>query len=122
MPVSPDPLQDGAETPAPPGERGAKRSEPDREELELQVLRLRDELIGAEAMLGELRERVERLKARCRRTEELCELRVANVENELAISKMYEQQLEMVLASTTWRVGRMIVKPTFALRRVLGNP
>lgn len=94
--------------------------DPDREATELQLLQLRDELIGAEAKLGELREQVERLKARCQRTEELCELRVANIENELALSQMYERQLEMVLESTSWRVGRAIVKPTYALRRVLG--
>jgi predicted nucleic acid-binding Zn-ribbon protein len=93
----------------------------EREKLELQLLQLRDELIGAEAKLGELREQVQRLKARCQRTEDLCELRVANIENELAVSRMYEQQLEMVLGSTSWRVGRAIVKPTFALRRMLGT-
>lgn len=91
-----------------------------REALELQLLQLRDELIGAEAKLGELREQVQRLKARCQRTEELCDLRVATVHNELALSQMYEQQLEMVLDSTSWRVGRAIVKPAFALKKVLG--
>lgn len=92
----------------------------ERSALELQILQLRDELIGAEAKLGELREQVQRLEARCQRTEDLCDLRVANVENELALGQMYERQLEMVLESTSWRVGRAIVKPSFALKKVLG--
>jgi hypothetical protein len=122
MAVSSNPTQNDVEasarsTTTPPAGHGR---DPEREARELQLLQLRDELIGAEAKLGALREQVERLKARCQRTEDLCELRVANIENELAISKMYEAQLEMVLASTTWRVGRAIVKPTFALRRALG--
>lgn len=122
MAVSSNPTQDNVEASAPSSitPQGRHRRDPEREVTELQLLQLRDELIGAEAKLGELREQVERLKAKCQRTEDLCELRVANIENELAISQMYETQLEMVLASTTWRVGRVIVKPTFALRRVLG--
>ncbi len=122
MAVSSNPRQDDVEASAPSTTtpRGRQPRDTEREATELQLLALRDELIGAEAKLGELREQVERLKARCQRTEDLCELRVANIENELAISKMCETQLEMVLDSTTWRVGRVIVKPTFALRRVLG--
>ena len=69
--------------------------------------------------LGELRERVQRLEAKCRRTEDLCDLRLANVENELALGAMYEEQVEQMLASTTWRVGRVIVRPSFAVKRVL---
>ena len=95
--------------------------DPERDEAQLQILQLRDELIGAEVKLGELREQLERARARCTRTEELCALRVATVENQLALSEMYERQLEMVLESTSWRVGRALVKPTFALRKVLGR-
>jgi hypothetical protein len=92
------------------------------ETLKLQVLHLRDELIGAEAKLGELRARVERLQARSKRTEDLCELRMAHVENELAIGAMNERQVEMMLSSTTWRVGRAVVSPAFALKRALQRP
>ena len=91
------------------------------EAFQLQNLRLRDELIGAEVKLGELRERVLRLEARCQRTEDLCALRLAHVDNELEIGAMYEQQVKEMLASTTWRVGRAIVRPSFAIRRTLGG-
>ena len=121
MAASPKPTQDDVEAPAPSArQRGGRRvTDGERQATELQLLQLRDQLIGAEAKLGELREQVERLKARCQRTEDLCELKMANAENELALGRMYETQLEMVLASTTWRVGRVIVKPTFALKRAL---
>ena len=87
--------------------------------LRLQVMQLRDELVGSEAKLGEARERATRLEARCRRIEELFELRKAHLDNDLALGKMYEVQVEMMLASTTWRVGRMIVSPPYQLRRLL---
>lgn len=105
--------------PGPPHE-DASRAEV--EALKLQVLQLRDELVGAEAKLGELRARVERLQARCKRTEDLCELRMAHVENQLAIGSMHEQQVEMMLSSTTWRVGRAVVSPAFAIKRALQRP
>lgn len=89
------------------------------ESLRLQVMQLRDELIGSEAKLGELRERVQRLEARCQRTEDLCALRVAHVENELALGEMYRTQVELMLESTTWRVGRTLVAPSFAVKRAL---
>lgn len=89
------------------------------EELRMQVLRLRDELIGSEAKLGEARERLSRMEDRCRRIEDLATLRVAHVENELALGEMYRGQVELILASTTWRVGRAIVSPSFAVKRLL---
>ncbi len=88
-------------------------------ELRLQVLRLRDELIGSEAKLGEARERLSRMADRSKRIEDLATLRVAHVENELAIGEMYRGQVELILASTTWRVGRAIVSPSFAIKRLL---
>ena len=88
----------------------------------MQVLRLRDELIGSEAKLGEARERLSRMEDRCRRIEDLATLRVAHVENELALGEMYRGQVELILASTTWRVGRAIVSPSFAVKRLLRGP
>jgi uncharacterized protein YdcH (DUF465 family) len=120
MAESSETMQDDVDAPGRSAEQQPGGKDGELQEMKLQLLQLRDELIGAEAKLGELREQTERLKAKCRRTEELCELRVANIENELALSQMYEEQVTMMLDSTSWRVGRAIVKPSFALRRTLG--
>ena len=104
----------------------------DTETLELELLTARDELIAAEAKLGELRAELHRVADRAARREALyplkiaslegkVEQRLANVENELALGKMYEEQVDAVLSSTTWRVGRLLVAPSYGVKKVLSK-
>ena len=85
-------------------------------ELELTILALRDQLIGSEAKLGELRADLQREQARYARAQELFEIRTAHASNERAIREDLKKQLDDMRASTTWRVGRAVLKPVQILR------
>ena len=85
-------------------------------ELELTILALRDNVIGCEAKLGELRAELARERARKARADELVEIRFAHAANERAILHDLEKQLHDMQASTTWRIGRAIMKPARLLR------
>lgn len=87
--------------------------------LQREILRLRDELIGAEAQLGELRARVRVESERRRFDKERRE--VSDLEHVLNVNADLEQQLGDMRESTTWRMGRAIVRPLSLLRRPPGG-
>lgn len=83
--------------------------------LRREILRLRDELIGAEAQLGELRARLRVEMERQRFSQE--SRVVSDLEHVMTVNADLEQQLNEMKGSTTWRVGRAIVRPLSVLRR-----
>lgn len=91
----------------------------DVDELHREILRLRDELIGAEAQLGELRARLRVETERRRFDQESRE--VSDLEHVMNVNADLEQQLDDMRASTTWRLGRVIVRPLSLLRRPTGS-
>lgn len=89
----------------------------DTEALKLEILKLRDELIGAIVREGELRAQLERLLNKERL--ELQHNSLKNHEHILAINKSLEEQLETIIESRTWRIGRFIMKPAGKVKNVL---
>lgn len=87
--------------------------------LQREILRLRDELIGAEAQLGELRARLRIETERRRFDQESRE--VSDLEHVMTVNADLEQQLDDLKASTTWRLGRAFVRPLSLLRRSTGS-
>ena len=87
--------------------------------LQREILRLRDELIGAEARLGELRARL-RVETERRRFDQETR-KVSDLEHVLTVNADLEQQLGDMRKSTTWRLGRTIVRPLSLLRRPTGS-
>ena len=90
----------------------------DVDTLRREVLRLRDELIGAEAELGNLRAEVTLLTERQRLQQE--RQVVSDLDHMMAMNASLERQLVDTRGSTTWRLGRMFVRPLYSLRRRLG--
>jgi hypothetical protein len=86
----------------------------DVDELRLEILRLRDELFGAEAALGEARARLRHATERRRLDAEVREM--GDLEHVLELNDDLTLQLEQMRASTTWKLGRMIVRPLALLR------
>ena len=87
------------------------------EELRLEVWRLRDELAGAEASLAGLRAQLEG-----RQGEFLATLEMSGVANDDHLKRerdLFRDQVEEMQASTTWRIGRFVVRPSGPLRRLL---
>lgn len=72
--------------------------------LRLELLRLTDDLIGAQAELSTERARIEE------REREMAEERVEYEHSLSALRTAYE-------TSTTWRIGRRILQPVEAVRR-----
>ena len=89
----------------------------DTEALKLEILKLRDELIGAIVREGELRADLERLLNKERL--ELQHNALKNHEQILAINKSLEEQLETIIESRTWRIGRFFMKPAGKAKQVL---
>ena len=89
----------------------------DTETLQLEILKLRDELIGAIVREGELRAQLERIQGKERL--ELEHNALKNHEQILAINKSLEEQLETIIESRTWRIGRLIMKPAGKVKLVL---
>ena len=73
-------------------------------ELELELLAIRDHVIGCEAKLGELRAELARQKLRAKNEHDLV------------------QELQDLKESTSWRVGRAIVAPLHGLRQAIKRP
>ena len=88
----------------------------DTEALKLEILKLRDELIGAIVREGELRAQ---LQAILKKDRGLQHNALKNHEQVLAINKSLEEQLEAIIESRTWRIGRFIMKPAGKVKLVL---
>jgi hypothetical protein len=89
----------------------------DVEALKLEVLKLRDELIGAIVREGELRAQLETIQNKERL--ELQHNALKNHNQILAINKSLEEQLDAIIESRTWRIGRFIMKPAGKAKLVL---
>lgn len=88
-------------------------------ELELEILRLRDELIGAAAEMGELRAQ---LNARSldEHSKELVQA-VANTKELKRRLKAAEQQLDEIKGSASWKLGNLIIRPFSFLKRLISR-
>jgi len=81
----------------------------DAEALKLEVLKLRDELIGAEARLGQVKAELLRTAGHGR-----LKLQADGIENHVQVlteNKALKQELRQLKKSTTWRIGRLVVRP-----------
>ena len=85
--------------------------------LKLEILKLRDELIGAIVREGELRAQLEtmmnkeRLDSQHRAFENHAAL--------LAVNDSLEYQIKTLLNSRTWRIGRFFMRPAGRAKQVL---
>lgn len=86
-------------------------------ELRKEILRLRDELIGAVAREGELRARLEAQSRMAARESEDLSLKTHKLT--LAKNRQLETQIDTILHSRTWRIGSFLLKPTKPIRRIL---
>jgi hypothetical protein len=85
--------------------------------LKLEVLRLRDELIGALAREGEARARLAALiNGAARRSEHQG---IKNHENVVAYNRQLEDQIDTILHSRTWRIGAFLLKPVKPIRKII---
>ena len=91
----------------------------DLEQLQLEVLRLRDELIGALAREGEVRARLDGL----RNSEARWEQHNSILNHSAVVEQRDDLQvrLDTVLNSRTWRVGRAILAPFRLFRSPSGS-
>jgi len=89
----------------------------DTEALKNEILKLRDELIGAIVREGELRAQLEAMMNKERL--ELEHDALKNHEQVLSINKSLEEQLDAIIESRTWRIGRFIMKPAGKAKLVL---
>ena len=89
----------------------------DTEALKLEILKLRDELIGAIVREGELRAQLESIQNGDRLKLELAA--VQNHEQLLAMNENLEKELDAILASRTWRIGRFFMKPAGLAKTVM---
>lgn len=89
----------------------------DTEALKLEVLKLRDELIGAIVREGELRAQLEAILNKDRL--ELEHAALKNHQQILALNRSLEEQLDAIIESRTWRVGRFFMKPAGKAKQVL---
>ena len=81
----------------------------DTEALKLEVLKLRDELIGAEARLGQVKAELLRTAGHGR-----LKLQADGIENHAQVlteNKALKRELQQLKKSTTWRIGRLLVRP-----------
>ena len=89
----------------------------DTEALKLEILKLRDELIGAIVREGELRAKLDNMQNR-----ERLALQHRAFENHatlLAVNDSQEYQIKALLTSRTWRIGRFFLKPAGKAKQVL---
>ena len=89
----------------------------DTEALKLEILKLRDELIGAIVREGELQARLEAIMDKDRI--ELEHRAFKNHEALLLSNDSLEYQIEALLESRTWRIGRFFMKPAGKAQQVL---
>jgi hypothetical protein len=85
--------------------------------LKLEVLKLRDELIGAIVREGELRAQLEAMM-----NKERLDLQHRAFENHaalLAVNDSLEYQIKTLLKSRTWRIGRFFMRPAGKAKQVL---
>ena len=81
----------------------------DTEALKLEILKLRDELIGAEARLGQVKAELLRTAGHGR-----LKLQADGIENHAQVlteNKALKRELQQLKKSTTWRLGRLLVRP-----------
>ena len=81
----------------------------DNEALKLEILKLRDELIGAEARLGQVKAELLRTAGHGR-----LKLQADGIENHAQVlteNKALKRELQQLKKSTTWRIGRLLVRP-----------
>ena len=81
----------------------------DTEALKLEILKLRDELMGAEARLGQVKAELLRLAGQGR-----LKLQADGIENHAQVlteNKALKRELQQLKKSTTWRLGRLLVRP-----------
>jgi hypothetical protein len=81
----------------------------DTEALKLEILKLRDELMGAEARLGQVKAELLRLAGQGR-----LKLQADGIENHAQVlgeNRALKQELRQLKKSTTWRIGRLVVRP-----------
>ena len=77
--------------------------------LKLEILKLRDELMGAEARLGQVKAELLRLAGQGR-----LKLQADGIENHAQVlgeNRALKQELRQLKKSTTWRIGRLVVRP-----------
>ena len=89
----------------------------DTEALKLEILKLRDELIGAIVREGELRAQLEKMINK--EHLEVQHRAFQNHETILAINQSLEYQLEALIKSRTWRIGRFFMRPAGKAKQVL---
>ena len=89
----------------------------DTEALKLEILKLRDELIGAIVREGELRAQLESIQNKDRLKLEFAA--VQNHEQLIAMNENLEKQLDAIIASRTWRIGRFFMKPVGLAKTVM---
>ena len=87
------------------------------EELQLEVLKLRDELIGCLVREGELRAQLQKIQIGDARRDEA--MGILNHQNVVARNEQLEEQIDLILSSRTWRIGALLLGPAKPLRRIL---
>ena len=85
--------------------------------LKLEILKLREELIGAILREGDLRAQLEKMINKERL--EVQHRAFQNHETILAINQSLEYQLEALIKSRTWRIGRFFMRPAGKAKQVL---
>lgn len=87
------------------------------EELRLEVMQLRDELIGCLVREGELRAQLQKIQIGDARRGEA--MGILNHQNVVARNEQLEEQIDLILSSRTWRIGALLLGPAKPLRRIL---
>jgi hypothetical protein len=87
------------------------------EELRLEVIQLRDELIGCLVREGELRAQLQKIQIGDARRGEA--MGILNHQNVVARNEQLEEQIDLILSSRTWRIGAVLLGPAKPLRRIL---
>lgn len=88
-------------------------------ETQLRLLETRDFAIGAAARSGEMQLRLDTMSATNRDLNVHIENHLAHIERLETALAARTAQLDLVYASTTWRIGRMMMLPVRLIRRVL---
>ena len=89
------------------------------EQLQMEILRLRDELIGAAAELGELRARLNAPSLNATAAEAK-----AAVDNSVELLRRVEdleRRNQQLLSSSSWRIGNLLIRPFSFLRRAFSQ-
>ena len=89
------------------------------EQLQMEILRLRDELIGAAAELGELRARLNApvlnaVAAQAKTAVDNSQELVRRIDD-------LERRNQQILASASWRVGNLVIRPFSFVRRMFSR-